>query len=93
MISMKQFSLCVKQSEAILGVDQAWQNNGSIRLTIPKPTIGAGRRHTVGIKSGGTVIAVGDNKYGQCNDWSAHKIFDNLEALCSSNLTRIKETK
>ena len=32
-----------------------------------KDTIAAGRRHTVGIKSGGTVTAVGDNKYGQCN--------------------------
>lgn len=33
--------------------------------------ITAGRRHTVGLKSDGTVVAVGDNKYGQCNvsDW------------------------
>ncbi|MCX8132328.1 MAG: RCC1 domain-containing protein [Clostridia bacterium] len=27
----------------------------------------AGRRHTVGLKSDGTVTAVGHNKYGQCN--------------------------
>jgi alpha-tubulin suppressor-like RCC1 family protein len=33
----------------------------------PKDTIAAGRRHTVGLKSDGTVTAVGDNKYGQCN--------------------------
>lgn len=30
-------------------------------------TIAAGRRHTVGLKSNGTVIAVGDNKCGQCD--------------------------
>lgn len=34
---------------------------------IRKLTIAAGRRHTVGLKSDGTVVAVGDNKYGQCN--------------------------
>ena len=29
--------------------------------------ISAGYRHTVGLKSDGTVVAVGDNEYGQCN--------------------------
>ena len=29
--------------------------------------IAAGSGHTVGIKSDGTVVATGDNKYGQCN--------------------------
>jgi len=33
----------------------------------PKDTIDAGRRHTVGLQSDGTVRAVGDNKYGQCD--------------------------
>lgn len=33
----------------------------------PKNTITAGRRHTIGLKSDGTVTAAGDNKYGQCN--------------------------
>ena len=33
----------------------------------PKDTIAAGRRHTVALKSDGTVMAVGDNKYGQCD--------------------------
>src|SRR5690242_10597970 len=33
----------------------------------PKDTIAAGRRHTVGIRTDGTVTAVGDNKYGQCD--------------------------
>ena len=34
-------------------------------------TITAGRRHTIGLKSDGTVVAVGDNKYRQCDvsDW------------------------
>jgi len=32
-----------------------------------KDTIAAGRRHTVGLKSDGTVTAVGDNIYGQCD--------------------------
>ncbi|MBU7008807.1 alpha-tubulin suppressor-like RCC1 family protein [Peptococcaceae bacterium DYL19] len=30
-------------------------------------TLVAGHRHTVGLKSDGTVTAVGDNKYGQCD--------------------------
>ena len=29
-------------------------------------TIAAGRRHTIGLKSDGLVVAVGDNEYGQC---------------------------
>ena len=29
--------------------------------------IAAGRRHTIGLKSDGTVMAVGDNEYGQCD--------------------------
>ncbi|SHI21726.1 hypothetical protein [Desulfosporosinus lacus] len=33
---------------------------------IPKDTIAAGRRHTVGLKSDGTVTCVGNNRYGQC---------------------------
>lgn len=32
----------------------------------PKATIAAGPRHTVGLKSDGTVTAAGDNKNGQC---------------------------
>lgn len=32
----------------------------------PKPTIAAGRRHTVALKSDSTVVAAGDSKYGQC---------------------------
>jgi hypothetical protein len=35
------------------------------------PMVAAGSKHTVGLKSDGTVVAVGDNTYGQCNvgDW------------------------
>lgn len=33
----------------------------------PRSIIAAGRRHTVALKSDGTVIAVGDNSCGQCN--------------------------
>jgi len=29
--------------------------------------VAAGWRHTVGLKSDGTLVAVGDNGYGQCN--------------------------
>lgn len=32
-----------------------------------KNTIAAGRRHSVGLKFNGTVMAVRDNNYGQCN--------------------------
>ena len=36
------------------------------------PTVAAGRNHTVGLKSDGTVVAAGSNVYGQCNvdDWT-----------------------
>ncbi len=34
---------------------------------ILKDTIAAGRRHTIGLKSDGTVVAVGGNEYGQCD--------------------------
>lgn len=33
----------------------------------PIDTIAVGSRHTVGLKSDGTVTAVGDNRYGQCD--------------------------
>ena len=34
--------------------------------------VSAGTCHTVGLKSDGTVVAVGDNNYGQCDvdDWT-----------------------
>ncbi|MEV5026773.1 hypothetical protein MRBLPE1_002350 [Paenibacillus sp. LPE1-1-1.1] len=36
-------------------------------LAVGLATIAAGFRHTVGLNSDGTVTAVGDNKYGQCD--------------------------
>jgi len=37
-----------------------------------RETVSAGTNHTVGLKLDGTVVAVGDNDYGQCNvsDWT-----------------------
>jgi alpha-tubulin suppressor-like RCC1 family protein len=31
------------------------------------PLVAAGEFHTVGLKADGTVVAVGDNSFGQCN--------------------------
>jgi alpha-tubulin suppressor-like RCC1 family protein len=31
------------------------------------PIVAAGYHHTVGLKSDGTMVAMGDNTYGQCN--------------------------
>lgn len=39
-----------------------------------KETIAAGPRHTIGLKSDGTVVAVGDNNYGQCDVSGWHGI-------------------
>ncbi|MEE1283509.1 MAG: hypothetical protein UHK54_01475, partial [Acutalibacteraceae bacterium] len=36
-------------------------------LNIISNTIAAGVNHTVALKSDGTVVAVGDNEYGECN--------------------------
>lgn len=33
----------------------------------PRHTNSGGHRHTVGLTSDGTVMAVGNNRYGQCN--------------------------
>ncbi|MEK4343865.1 RCC1 domain-containing protein [Paenibacillus sp. FSL P4-0184] len=38
-----------------------------MNLVKPLPSIAAGYRHTALLKSDGTVTAVGDNKYGQCD--------------------------
>ncbi len=53
----------ISPKEASLRRSKVW--------AIPKDTIAAGRRHTVGLKSDGTVVAVGENEYGQCdvNGW------------------------
>ncbi len=48
----------------------------------PKDMIAAGRCHTVGLKSDGTVVAVGRNKEGECNvsDWR------DIEAIAVGNV-------
>ena len=50
----------------ILGVAIAPKNNYSIDEFAQRDTVSAGYSHTVGLKSDGTVVAVGDNGYGQC---------------------------
>lgn len=47
-------------------------NIDSKSITIPLKTIAAGRRHTVVLKSDGTLMTAGDNKNGQCgvSSWS-----------------------
>ncbi len=40
---------------------------GSVTLSGVSEALSAGVYHTVGLKSDGTVVAVGDNLYGQCN--------------------------
>ena len=40
----------------------------------------AGYSHTVGLRADGTVVAVGDNRYGQC-DVQGWKLFDNLDRI------------
>jgi|GEM_PF-3417633 len=43
------------------------KNNSDIkRIAIPEKIIAAGCAHTVGLKSDGTVVAVGNNDYCQC---------------------------
>jgi hypothetical protein len=40
---------------------------GSLTSLVTTPMIAAGNYHTIGLKSDGTVIAVGSNQQGQCN--------------------------
>ncbi|HEX7058218.1 MAG TPA: RCC1 domain-containing protein, partial [Bacilli bacterium] len=48
----------------------------------PKHAIAAGCRHTVGLKADGTVVAVGNNRYGQC-DVSGWR---NIVAIAAGNV-------
>ena len=43
----------------------SWFQTGSADAVNPQLT--AGENHTVGLKADGTVVAVGDNREGQCN--------------------------
>lgn len=44
----------------------------------PRSVLAAGRRHTVGLKADGTLVAVGDNSHGQCGvaGWSGIRLPD-----------------
>ena len=44
----------------------------SVSANAVNPQVAAAGNHTVGLKADGTVVAVGDNSYGQCNisSWS-----------------------
>lgn len=39
-----------------------------------RPAIAAGNRHSVGLKSDGTMVAAGDNQHGQCEVGGWHGI-------------------
>jgi len=49
-------------------IDGDWFGQAALKVKRwPKDTIAAGRRPTVGRRSDGTVMTLGDNKYGQCD--------------------------
>ena len=80
---MKQFSDCDKQnSDSFCRLDKSGLINDTKRIAISKNRITAGCRHSVGLKPNGTVMAVGDNKYGQCDvsDWR------NIVAVATGNV-------
>lgn len=54
----------------------------------PKDIIAAGHRHSIVLKADGTVMAVGNNKLGQCNvrDWR------NIIAVAAGNVHRATNT-
>jgi len=68
-------------------MDYILSNNLNRKRSANK-TIAAGCRHTIGLKSDGTVIAAGDNKYGQCNvsGWF------NIVAVAAGNVHMARNT-
>lgn len=65
---MKHFSECDEQnSESFCRLDKTGLINDTKQITISKNSIMAGCRHSVGLKSDGTVMTAGDNKFGKCN--------------------------
>ena len=55
---------------------------------MPNQSLAAGHRHTVGLKSDGTLTAVGDNKYGQCDVGS----WRNIVAVAAGNVHKARNT-
>ena len=65
-IGIKSYGKVVKKEEGIFSSDlnvSSWKDIISIAVGYNNP----GRGHIVGLKSDGTVVATGDNKYGQCD--------------------------
>ena len=82
------YAECISKAEA-------WEEKNSKHLHAMREKImslqnfisagfSAGRAHTVGLKSDGTVVAVGNNKFGQCNisNW-----YDIVAVVAGSDLT------
>ena len=56
------------QFEAAGGYGDAWERCFALWGEItPRETVSTGISHTVGLKADGTVVAVGENDYGQCD--------------------------
>ena len=47
---------------------------GALRDALPQGIIAVGFYHTVGLQSDGTVVACGDNSYGQCDVGALHDV-------------------
>jgi len=62
------------------------QNEADIGTSSPIIAISAGANHTVGLREDGTVVAVGNNDWGQCNvsDWTDIVA---ISTRCESNIT------
>jgi len=54
-------------AENLAHMEQTMANLKAARDDMPEGRIAAGKNHTVGLRSDGTVLAAGDNMYGQCN--------------------------
>lgn len=72
MLEERQYAAAAKAFEALDDYsDAADKRLEALRRKSSVETLSAGGAFTVGIRSDGTVAAVGDNEYGQCNvnDW------------------------
>ncbi len=60
------------QTERLNMMEQTMEGLNAARSDMPNGRIAAGARHTLGLSSGGTVYAAGDNSFGQLNvsQWS-----------------------
>ena len=65
MVNVSPQTLYIRLKGIVWNGDEAYTNPIWVNCEVPEVT--AGRYHTVGLKADGTVVAVGDNYYGQCN--------------------------